>query len=139
TGSSKLTTGGYSEYVANGTLPLPDSPLSVLETGMALPPSTDIDQGQEPSYALIASIWKNLKNQAGFNMVPTPTSYFFKNQDLIFGHWYDAANSAPVPLIVLDVNNTNGTAINQKLLRTITSPRIIVPQQEITFDSADPF
>jgi hypothetical protein len=130
---------GVTVYSALGLLTLPDAPLSVVaETIIPFPPYIDLTQ--EPSFALIDPQSGGLLSTSQGLIItqPTPSFYSFKNQDLVYGNW-DDSNPGQVPLYVLNIASNNGNASSLELLGTITNPRIIVPQQEAIFDSADPF
>jgi hypothetical protein len=119
---------------AEGTLPAPDSPLSVTQMVLYTPDKDLIDLSKEPSYALI--------NRYDPYVLPfenlTPVSYGFRGQDLVFGDW-QTVNPGFVALDVLGLTSAGGSPAQIELLGHISDPRIVVPQQETIFNSADPF
>lgn len=66
-----------------------------------------------------------------------PTNYAYWGQDLVSTGLF--SGSPPVPLNVLCATTSSGLPVNVQLLGTITNPRIVIPQQQTTFDSTDPF
>lgn len=122
---------GTSALITEGTLPMPESLLSVLEMNGVPPSSQSVDLSQEPTFALIAS--GTMSGQ-----LATPIQYGFSGQDLVYGN-YTLTNPGQQPLNVLCLTTSNGQPTSIKLLGTITNPRIVVPSQEPVFDSADPF
>lgn len=143
---SGLTAGAnhFSLLVATATLPIPDSPLAVSEwsgivnvitsSGMTssplLPDPATIDLSQEPTFAQLGSF-------AAQGVPPwKPTGYYrFYGQDLIC----TGPGNTPVnPLYVLAASGKS-TPTTLELLGTISSQRLVIPQQELPFDSADPF
>jgi len=122
-------------HVANGTLQMPESPLSVIELEGLGPASDLVDLTQEPTFAKLAYN----TNLPGLWQLPTPTSYGFSGQDLVYGD-YSQPNPGIVPLNILCQTTANGQSTSLPLLGTITNPRIVIPQQEQpSFDSLDPF
>jgi Tc toxin complex TcA C-terminal TcB-binding domain/Neuraminidase-like domain/Ubiquitin-activating enzyme E1 FCCH domain/Salmonella virulence plasmid 28.1kDa A protein len=126
-----------SYYMAIGKLPMPDAPVSWMEAASLLPPVQDIDLSQEPTYALVqpGGLFAFLQ------LLATPTAYSFSGQDLVFGNYATANPLTPEPLYVLQATTPAGwtAPVSIELLNTITNPRIVIPQQEAYFDSADPF
>jgi hypothetical protein len=118
------TASGFSNLLAVATLPMIESPLSIVQSPSLLPPSKEMDLSQEPTYALIG-----IQNISG--TLVTPTNYGFSGQDLVYGN-YTLNNPGAKPLWVLSQTSV-------ELLGQITNPHIIVPSQELIFDSTDPF
>jgi hypothetical protein len=118
------TSSGVSNLEAVATLPMIESPLSVVQSPSLLPPSVEMDLSQEPTYALI-------KMQNIYGPLATPPNYGFSGQELVYGN-YTLNNPGAKPLWVLSQTPV-------ELLGQITNPHIIVPSQELTFDSTDPF
>jgi hypothetical protein len=129
-------TWNYAIYIARCTLPMPDAPLSVLQMSVFLPSSSQIDLTQEPSYALVKTT--GLLYLGSIIYEPTPNAYGFRAQDLVYGGWTQPTPIG-VPLNVLNIGSKGVSPSNLELLGTISAPRIVVPQQEAIFDSADPF
>jgi hypothetical protein len=122
--------------IATATLQMPDSPLSVVEATNVAPLNGDVDTTQEPSFSLISA-----GAMSGVLALAEPTQYQFSGQDL--GYSYGtylkyAAPSSPVNLNVLCATTSTGQLTSVTLLNTVTNPRIVIPQQEAVFDSADP-
>jgi hypothetical protein len=119
--------------VGCATLSMPKAPLSVSEVEhRLLPPASDVDLAQEPSYALItpAAMSDNLT---------APLSYGYSAQDLRYGDYWSANPTGAVTLNVLCQTTSTGQPVNATLLGQIVNPRIIIPFQEKVFDSLDPF
>ena len=129
-------TDSYAWYVANGTMSLPDAPLSVVQVDYLLPGSGVVDLTQEPTYNLI-SVTGALYN-GPLIIQPTPAFYDFKGQDLVYGGWWNQ-NTGQVPLYVMSLSTSTGSPGSVEVLGQINNPRIVPPQQEMIFDSADPF
>jgi hypothetical protein len=108
--------------------------LRVAEYALVLPSAADVDANLEPSFPHVAS-----KSVWGLTYLREPSGYEYSGQDLVYSY---ASNSIPldtnVPLNVLCATS-GGAPVNVTLLRTVSNPRIIVPQQEPVFDSMDPF
>jgi hypothetical protein len=129
---SRPPSAGPSNLVATATLPMPESPLAVFESVGLRPDPTLVDLSQEPTFALV--VWGN----EPFEQLTTPHPYSFAGQDLVSGN-YALSNPGSVPLYVLCGGTSTGLA-SIEILGKITSPHIVVPQQELPiFDSADPF
>lgn len=125
--------------IAAGTLPMPESPLSVQQAAnKLLPDASLVDLSAEPTYALLTTT-------SFMNSLATPTGFFFSGQDLVFGGLssqspgYPAQALGTSPLNVLCQTTAKGQPTSLELLGTIVNGRIIVPQQELVFDSLDPF
>jgi hypothetical protein len=131
-----------STLLAYGMQSLPDAPLDVTQPQEAgglsglLPAANLVDTSQEPSYLLITQTPP--PPQGWFYVPPTPQNFLFKNQDLVYGGWQNA-NPGQVTLYVQSQTAANAAPNSVELLGTITSPRVVVPQQESIFDSLDPF
>ncbi len=120
--------------VAEGTLSMPEAPLSVVEDPDFLPASNLVDPSQEPTYALVATDPNNSLN----GQLATPTQFGFSGQTLISGNvWTRKLGS--VTLYVLCQTAATGQPTSTPLLTSITNPEIVIPQQERTFNSEDPF
>jgi hypothetical protein len=128
---TNMTSSGTPGLVATGTLSMPESPLSVTESPIMLPGSHFIDTSQEPTFSLV-----NTGTLSG--QLPTPNLYGYSGQDLVFGN-FTYSNPGSQPLYVLCTFAANVAPISILLFNSITNPRIIIPQQEGIFDSADPF
>jgi peptidoglycan hydrolase-like protein with peptidoglycan-binding domain len=117
------------------TLAMPEAPLAVSEVEAwfytLLPPASDVDLAQEPSYALITPSTQS-------DTLTTPLSYGFSAQDLRYGDYW-SANPGAVPLNVLCQTTSTGQPVNATLLAHIVNPCIVIPFQESVFDSLDPF
>ena len=74
------TASGFSNLLAVATLPMIESPLSIVQSPSLLPPSKEMDLSQEPTYALIG-----IQNISG--TLVTPTNYGFSGQDLVYGNY----------------------------------------------------
>jgi len=136
---------------AGGTLVAPDSPLIVFES-LDYYPWTPIDFSQEPSFALVVnsydgfnviakSYWANLNNIDIVNTVNLlqPSTFGYSGQDLVSGS-YLTPNPGSVALNVQSQNASNSSVLQPiGLLGSIFNPRIVIPQNEDTFDSLDPF
>lgn len=122
---------GASGLITQATLPMPESPLSVVELPPLLPGSQYMDLSQDPTYALIGT-------SALTGTLATPAKYGFAGQYLVYGN-YTLRNPGSVPLNVLCLTSAKGQPGTIELLASITNPRIIVPPQEPVFDSTDPF
>jgi hypothetical protein len=122
---------GTPGLVAQGVLSMPEAPLSVAELNTVLPDRQLVDTGQEPTFALVTV--SPLTGQLAI-----PAQYGFSGQDLVYGN-YTTTNPGTQPLNVLCTMTANGQPTTVQLLGTITNPRIVIPQQEGIFDSADPF
>jgi hypothetical protein len=128
--------GGIQPFV-QATLPMPESPLSVVELESILPESAFIDTVQEPSYLLIATITQGNETTPPLS---APTGYSFSGQDLVYGTDNFFGVPAQGPLNVLCRTASPEPPVSITLLgATITNPRIVVPQQEPVFNSDDPF
>jgi len=128
---SLLSSTGTSTLVGKGMLPMPESPLQVVELSQILPPAQDIDMSQDPTYALIIT-------QSMSGQLATPANYGFAGQDLVWGN-YTLPPPGSVPLNVLCASTHSGQPNSITLLKTITNPRVVIPVQEPVFDCADPF
>jgi hypothetical protein len=123
-------------HVANGTLPMPESPLSVSELLGLAPPADRVDVTQEPTFAKLGFT----TNLTGLFQLPTPTDYGFSGQDLVYGDYSQPDPGDNKPLNILCQTTANGQPTSLELLGTITNPRMVIPQQEQpSFDSLDPF
>jgi hypothetical protein len=120
-----------SGLATQATLPMPDSPLSVIEVPLLLPGSQYMDLSQDPTYALISTSPLS-------GSLATPAKYGFDGQYLVYGN-YTLGNPGSVPLNVLCLTSAKGQPGTVELLARITNPRITVPPQEPVFDSTDPF
>jgi hypothetical protein len=123
---------GIPQLVATGTLPMPESPLSVAEWPSVLPDSKDIDLSREPTFATVSNTGVSLTT---LNL-PGNYNYGFSGQDLVYGN-YTLTNTGKVELDIpwQSPNNPYLT-----LLQSVTNPRIIVSQQELPqLNSLDPF
>lgn len=125
------------KLVAEGMLPLPDAAIAIIEHPVYRPSPSEIDLSQEPSFALLTQ--SHFIKFNGLNNEPVPTDYSFKGQDLTFGGWAAANPPGPVALNVLSIGSKTTSPASLEVLGAITNPRIVVPQQELVFDSADPF
>lgn len=125
---------GVSDLMARATLPMPQSPLAVVEDRSVLPTAAQIDAAQEPSYALLttADFYSPVQS------LPLPWGYGFTAQELAHGN-YRSTDTGAAPLNVLVATSPKGPPASIELLGRITAPRIVVPMQEPVFDSADPF
>jgi hypothetical protein len=126
-----VSTTSIPALVASATLLMPESPLSVVESAI-LPKGQFIDSSQEPTYSLITGLLSGPGN------LPAPNLYGFSGQDLVFGD-YTCTNPGSQSLNVLCTATANQQPISLTLLGSVTNPRIVIPQQEGIFDSADPF
>ncbi|HEY1892793.1 MAG TPA: neuraminidase-like domain-containing protein [Steroidobacteraceae bacterium] len=137
----------FNELVGTGTLSMPDSPILVSEVTPPCPDISLIDLSQEPSFARITALNKKITIS-----LPCPTGYQYSAQDLLSSagaeFTFTGLPPAPVPLYVLARGGSPYPAVTAsgkpptvsvELLAQILSPRIVVPQQEPAFDSADPF
>jgi hypothetical protein len=127
----ELTGSAQTYRIATGTLSLPDAPLYVTQDPNYMPAATVVDLTQEPTYA-----WVTQTTESGDLIAPQ--GYSFSGQDNIYGEWYQPSTGT-VRLNVLAETTANATPGNVTLLDTIVAPRIVIPQQEPTFDSLDPF
>jgi hypothetical protein len=134
--SDPTDTDSLAWYSAEGTMSLPDAPLSVVELGFFMPSSDVVDLTQEPTYSLISGT-SDLYN-GPLLIQPTPSFYNFNGQDLVYGGWWNQ-NTGQVPLYVMSLSTSTGSPGSVEVLGKITNPRIVPPQQEMIFDSADPF
>jgi hypothetical protein len=110
---------------------MPEAPLTAVEAAPLLPDSQYIDLSQEPSFALITT-------SAFTGQIATPAQYGYSGQDLVYGD-YSTQNPGSQVLNVLCATTSSGPPTSIELLGTITNPHIIIPQQDGTFDSGDPF
>src|SRR5664280_2336795 len=108
----------------------PESPLAAVVETNFFPAAQYVDLTQEPTYSL-------LRTQDLSGMLTAPTFYQYWGQDLIPDGVY--SYFPLVPLNVLCATTNSGLPVNVQLLGTISNPRIVIPQQETTFDSTDPF
>ena len=133
---------GPSTLVTVATLPMPDSPLSVVELDEIMPGSQYVDLSQEPTFALVCPAHHALATPGSTIGPPlaTPSNYGWSGQDLVYGN-YTLNNPGPgLPLNVLCLTSSSGQNMHISLLTTITNPRIVVPHVELpSFDSSDPF
>ena len=120
-----------SGLVAQATLEMPESPLSIVELQSILPMNQDVDLNQEPTFALV-----DPHTLSGW--LPAPAQYAFSGQDLVHGS-YSSNNPGSVPLNVLCATTSAGLPTSITLLGKIINPHIAVPPQEPVFDSAYPF
>jgi hypothetical protein len=140
---------GYqSSEVGLGTLPMPDGELTVTEYEQIapllyiytstlqtiVPESSMVDLSQEPSLSFIT-----VQLKSNLNVPPSPDSYSFKGQDLVWGYYGAPPQAGTVPLNVLAAFDTTDTPLSGTILCTINNPRIIIPQQDPVFNSEDPF
>lgn len=117
--------------VAKANLPMPDSPMSVLELTAALPLDEWIDVSQEPTFPLV-----NHDDHMTGNLL-TPPSYGFSGQDLVYGT-YLSKESGQQPLTVNSAI-TKGAITPVKVLGQIANQRIVLPLQEVPFHSSTLF
>ena len=68
-----------------------------------------------------------------------PGMYGFSAQDLVYGGYTGNSSGVTRDLNVLFAASNTGQPLSDTLLSTIVDPRIVVPAQELVFDSADPF
>ena len=139
---------GHPEFrtmlVATCSLPTHDAPLAVVENNsqdawttttpqhVFFPDASAIDTSQDPTYTLI--------NGAALNgNLWTPQSYGFSGQDLVWGSYVLQGYPGTEPLYVFSKTLAKGGPANVELLSQILNPRVVIPQQEGTFDSLDPF
>jgi len=114
--------------VAQATLQSPESPLAAAVWSLVLPDAEYIDLNQEPTFSLLTVL-------ENFNERPSPTNYLFWAQDLI----WDVSVGPASTLNVLCTTTSTGQPVSVQLLGSISNPRIVIPQHETVFDSADPF
>ena len=115
--------------VSSGTLNMPDSPLATYSEN-SFPAAATVDLSQEPSYALVTQ-----KNQFP-NTLTTAPNYKFWGQDL---RCYGPNAGTVNPLSVLALTGSQTAPVALTLLNTIDSQRVVLPLQDRTFDSGDPF
>ena len=124
-----------STHTGSGTLSVPDAPMSVIESSY-LPDAELIDLSREPTYALVLT-------QVLPQYLPTPPTYVFWGQDLVYGtvspHATQILGTVPLDVLCQTTNSAKVPPVSIELLGTIANPRIVVPMQEPVFDSADPF
>jgi hypothetical protein len=135
TGSGE-NTWGVAWYVAQASISLPGAGMSVVQAAPFLPPADKMDLTQETTYLLINTVSLLYLNSLVYE--PVPSSYGFKGQDLVYNSW-TASNPTNVDLFVLNTGSKAASPSSLELLGKISSPRIVIPQQEPVFDSADPF
>ena len=92
----------YYLMAAEGTLPAPDSPLSVTQLALYTPKKEFIDLSKEPTYSLIDTYDPFV---LPYEQNITPASYGFKGQDLVFGSW-DSRESWIRPVVYPDRSNS---------------------------------
>lgn len=125
-----VSNGTYSSVlVSTGLLPMPDAPLTIYSQN-SLPAASAVDLSQEPSYALITS-----RTQFP-NTIVTAANYRFWGQDLVA---YGPNPGSVNPVAVLALPGSKSAPVSLTLLNTMNSQRIVVPMQEMMFDSADAF
>jgi hypothetical protein len=118
--------------VASAILPMPEAPLRVQELASFLPPSPAIDPAQEPTFVYVTSA--SMTGQ-----LAVPGMYGFSAQDIVYGGYTGNSSGTIRDLNVLYATTNTGQPVSDTLLSTIEDPRIVVPAQELVFDSADPF
>lgn len=120
--------------IGSATLPMPEAPMSIVESRLIPDPSL-IDLSQDPSYPLVAAA--SLPGS-----LTTPTLYSYSGEDMVAGSWSGQVfvqQTGNTRLYVLARPGSQGQPVNVELLGQIANPRVVVPQQEPVFDSADPF
>lgn len=120
--------------IGSATLSMPEAPMSIVESRLIPDPSL-IDLSQDPSYPLVATATLP-------GSLTTPTLYSYSGEDMVAGSWSGQVfvqQTGSTKLYVLARPGAQGQPVNVELLGQITTPRIVVPQQEPVFDSADPF
>ena len=128
-------------YAAVGSLRYPDARLVVQQTSAwtnLIPPSDLVDTGLEPSYLTIQNVFM-LYTVGGSIILPTPANYSTGGQTLVHGNWWDTYNPLAVPLYVTTAVTPAGGPGTFELLASIVDPRIVIPHQQLVFDSSDPF
>jgi hypothetical protein len=120
--------GMYMAFQAN--LQSPESPLAAAVETNFMPLPQYVDLTQEPTYSL-------LETQDLSGMLTAPSFYRYWGQDLISDGLFPYF--ALVSLTVLCATTSSGVPVSVDLLFTIKNPRIVIPQQETTFDSTEPF
>ncbi len=137
------------ELIAQATLAYPDATLSIVQNGPApsgqtslpgsLPPSSIVDLSQEPTYSLINTGSPTNDTLDGAILQYTPIGFSYKGQDLVYGGW-KVANPGIVPVSILYMTGPNIAFLgSENLLGQANNPRVVVPQNELVFDSMDPF
>jgi hypothetical protein len=126
--------------VAVGTVASPDAPISVQEFDSVLPKAASIDLGQEPSFTSVFDIQGG--EGPGVPGAPTPPSYAYKGQDLVWGSWWMSRQQMPVPVYAMDVDPGQvllNSCINPRIVLSPDSPSISVLSQSFSpFFIADP-
>jgi hypothetical protein len=115
--------------VSSGMLNMPDAPL-ITYSENSFPAAATVDLSQEPSYALVTQ-----KVQFP-NALTTAPNYKFWGQDL---RYYSAHGNSVNPLSVLALTGSQAAPVALTLLNTIDSQRVVIPMQDRTFASEDPF
>jgi Tc toxin complex TcA C-terminal TcB-binding domain/Neuraminidase-like domain/Salmonella virulence plasmid 28.1kDa A protein len=133
-GPVTLFSPGMTVPIGWGTLALPDAPLAAAQQQTFLPSSSLVDPSQDPSYASVLP----QNNDMFTTALSAPQAYSFCGQDYICGRWY-APTTSTVQLNVLAETVAKAAPASLTLLGTIATPRIVIPQQEPTFDGLDPF
>jgi Tc toxin complex TcA C-terminal TcB-binding domain/Neuraminidase-like domain len=116
--------------VFQANLQTPDSPLAAVVLTGYLPLAEYVDIDQDPTYSLLTT-------QSLSGSLTAPVNYVYWGQDLVPVSFFSV--TPPIPLIALCATTNSGPPVNVLLLEVITNPRIIIPQQQATFDSTDPF
>jgi len=124
-----------SHLVATAILPMPEAPLQVQELKTIVPASQFVDLTQEPTYVYVTPVEPALMS----GQLAVPGMYGFSGQDLVYGGYTVNSSGVTRDLNVLYAASNTGQPLSDTLLSTIEDPRIVVPAQELVFDSADPF
>ena len=122
------------QLLAKASLSTPDAPLSVNVVYGANLDGSVVNLTQEPSFSLI----KVYPWATDPQFLTLPTTFRPSGQDLVYGG-YGAVPPGQVPLYVLSAFTSKSAPTNVELLSQIQNPRLVIPQQEAVFDSADPF
>lgn len=130
--------GSSERLIAIAILPSLESPLQVSQVAWVLgitypltPQPGTVDLSQEPTYALVTQ-------KSGFiGSLLTPAGFGFSGQELACGT-FDAPNVGVNPVNVLAPEYASSLS-SIEVLGQVSNPHIVVPPQELQFDSADPF
>ena len=120
--------------IGSATLSMPEAPMAIRESRL-IPDPNLIDLSQEPSYPLVVTTSLPAS-------LTTPALYSYSGEDMVAGNWSGQVfvqQTGNTKLYVLARPGPQAQPVSVELLGQITNPRIVVPQQEPVFDSADPF
>jgi hypothetical protein len=99
-----------------------------------LPPQDQIDLSQEPSFVDIqpGSGGPGVQTSLPVGLYigpyePSPNSYNFKGQDLVYGNRLSGSPSIAVPVWIMNIGSAKASLANVELLGTVTNPRLVVP------------